>query len=90
MSELQGVGRLKFHEGKLEEFKRLSVQAMEIVRAKDTGTLQYEIYLSDDQSGVHRPRAVPGLRGAHRARREPWRTGGGNPCDGIGLERAPW
>ena len=50
MSELQGVGRLKFHEGKLEEFKRLSVQAMEIVRAKDTGTLQYEIYLSDDQS----------------------------------------
>jgi hypothetical protein len=37
MSELQGVGRLKFHEGKLEEFKRLSVQAMEIVRAKDTG-----------------------------------------------------
>ena len=50
MSELQGVGRLKFHEGKLEEFKRLSVQAMEIVRAKDTGTLQYEICLSDDQS----------------------------------------
>jgi quinol monooxygenase YgiN len=50
MSELQGVGRLKFHGGKLEEFKRLSVQAMEIVRAKDTGTLQYEIYLSDDQS----------------------------------------
>jgi quinol monooxygenase YgiN len=50
MSELQGVGRLKVHEGKLEEFKRLSVQAMEIVRAKDTGTLQYEIYLSDDQS----------------------------------------
>ena len=37
MSELQGVGRLKVHEGKLEEFKRLSVQAMEIVRAKDTG-----------------------------------------------------
>ena len=51
MSELQGVGRFKFHEaGKLEEFKRLSAQAMEIVRAKDTGTLQYEIYLSDDQS----------------------------------------
>jgi hypothetical protein len=40
VSELQGIGRLKLHEGKLEEFKRLSVQAMEIVRAKDTGTLQ--------------------------------------------------
>ena len=51
MSELQGIGRFKFHEvGKLEEFKRLSAQAMEIVRAKDTGTLQYEIYFSDDQS----------------------------------------
>ena len=51
MSELQGIGRFKFHEvDKLEEFKRLSAQAMEIVRAKDTGTLQYEIYFSDDQS----------------------------------------
>jgi len=50
VSELQGIGRFKFHDGKLEEFKRLSAQAMEIVRAKDTGTLQYEIYFSDDQS----------------------------------------
>jgi quinol monooxygenase YgiN len=51
VTELQGIGRFKFHEaGKLEEFKRLSAQAMEIVRAKDTGTLQYEIYFSDDQS----------------------------------------
>ncbi|HTQ69044.1 MAG TPA: antibiotic biosynthesis monooxygenase [Solirubrobacteraceae bacterium] len=50
MGEIQGVGRLRFHDGKLEEFKRLSTQAMEIVRAKDTGTLQYEVYLRDDQS----------------------------------------
>jgi quinol monooxygenase YgiN len=50
VSELQGIGRFKFDEGKLEEFKRLSAQAMEIVRAKDTGTLQYEIYFSDDMS----------------------------------------
>ena len=50
MSELQGIARFKFHEGKLEEFKRLSAQCMEIVRARDTGTLQYEIYFSDDQS----------------------------------------
>jgi quinol monooxygenase YgiN len=50
VSELQGIGRFKFQEGKLEEFKRLSAQAMEIVRAKDTGTLQYEIYFSEDQS----------------------------------------
>jgi quinol monooxygenase YgiN len=50
VGELQGIARFKFHEGKLEEFKRLSAQAMEIVRTKDTGTLQYEIYFNDDQS----------------------------------------
>ena len=50
MSELQGTGRFKFHEGELEEFKRLAAQCMEIVRAKDTGTLQYNIYFNDDQS----------------------------------------
>src|SRR6266496_5475840 len=50
VSELQGIARFKFHEGKLEEFKRLSAQAMEIVRTKDTGTLQYDIYFNDDQS----------------------------------------
>ena len=50
MSELQGIARFKFHEGKLEEFKRLAAQCMEIVRAKDTGTLQYDIYFNEDQS----------------------------------------
>jgi quinol monooxygenase YgiN len=50
MSEIQGIGRLKVHEGKGEEFKRLSAQVMDIVRAKDTGTLQYEIYFNDDES----------------------------------------
>jgi hypothetical protein len=50
VSELQGIARFKFHEGKLEEFKRLSAQAMEIVRTKDTGTLQYDTYFNDDQS----------------------------------------
>jgi quinol monooxygenase YgiN len=50
MSELWGIARFNFHEGKLEEFKRLSAQAMEIVRTKDTGTLQYQIYFNDDQS----------------------------------------
>ena len=50
MSELLGIARFKFHEGKVEEFKRLSAQAMEIVRTKDSGTLQYDIYFNDDQS----------------------------------------
>jgi quinol monooxygenase YgiN len=50
LTEIQGVARFKFHDGKVEEFKRLSAQAVDIVRAKDTGTLQYEIYFNDDQS----------------------------------------
>ncbi len=50
MSELQGIARFTFHEGKVAEYKRLAAQSMEIVRAKDTGTLQYEIYLNDDES----------------------------------------
>ena len=49
VSELQGIARFKFHEGKLEEFKRLAAQCMEIVLTKDTGTLQYEIYFNDNQ-----------------------------------------
>jgi quinol monooxygenase YgiN len=51
VSDLVGIARFTFHEGKLEDFKRLSAQCMEIVRAKDTGTLQYDIYFNDDQSG---------------------------------------
>ena len=50
MSELQGIARFEFHEDQLEEFKRLAAQCMEIVRTKDTGTLQYDIYFNDDQS----------------------------------------
>ena len=50
MSELQGIARFRFHEGKLPEFKRLSARCMEIVRTKDTGTLQYDIYFNDDES----------------------------------------
>jgi hypothetical protein len=40
MTELQGIARFTFHEGRVEEFKRLSAQCMQIVETKDTGTLQ--------------------------------------------------
>ena len=33
MTELLGIARFKFNEGKLEEYKRLSAQAMEIVQS---------------------------------------------------------
>ena len=50
MTELLGIGRFKINEGKLEEYKRLSALAMEIVQTKDSGTLQYDTYFNDDQS----------------------------------------
>ena len=48
--EIQGIARFTFHEGRVEEFKRLSARCMDIVRTEDTGTLQYEIYFNDDES----------------------------------------
>jgi quinol monooxygenase YgiN len=50
MGEILGIARFTFHEGRVEEFKRLSAQCMEVVRAKDTGTLQYDTYFNHDES----------------------------------------
>ncbi len=50
MSELQGIARFRFYEGKVEDFRRLSAQCMKIVRAKDTGTLQYDIFFNHDET----------------------------------------
>ena len=49
-TELQAIVRIRFHDGDVEEFKRLSAQCMEIVRTQDTGTLQYDTYFNDDES----------------------------------------
>jgi len=50
MSELIGIARFVFHEGRVEEFKRLNAQCREIVAAKDPGTLQYDVFFNDDES----------------------------------------
>lgn len=50
MGELQGIVRFTFHKGKVEEFKRLSAECMEIVRSKEPGTLQYDAYFNADES----------------------------------------
>lgn len=50
MGEILGIARFRFHEGKREEYLRLSDQAMDVVRTKDPGTLGYDLYLNDDQS----------------------------------------
>ncbi len=50
MGELQGIARFRFHEGRVEEFKRLSALCLEVVRAEDTGTLQYDTFFNADES----------------------------------------
>ena len=49
-SELQSIVRFTFHQGDVEEFKRLSERCMEIVRTQDTGTLQYDTFFNDDET----------------------------------------
>jgi quinol monooxygenase YgiN len=46
MNEILGIARMKIFDGKLEEFKRISNQARDIVRTKDIGTLQYDVFLN--------------------------------------------
>lgn len=50
VSELMGIVRFRFHPGKVEDYKRLVAHAMDVVRTKDTGTLQYDVYFNADES----------------------------------------
>jgi quinol monooxygenase YgiN len=50
VGELLGIARFRFHPGKVEEYKRLCAQAMDIVRAQEPGTLEYAIYFNEDES----------------------------------------
>ena len=50
MTELLGIARFRFHEGRRDEYLRLSEQALELVRANEPGTLAYDLYLNGDQS----------------------------------------
>ena len=50
MSELLGIARFRFLEGKRDEYLRLSEEATELVRTKDPGTLAYDLYMNGDQS----------------------------------------
>jgi quinol monooxygenase YgiN len=48
--ELYSTARFKVHPGKVDEFKRLSALCMESARHKDTGTLEYIVFLNEDQT----------------------------------------
>jgi quinol monooxygenase YgiN len=48
MSRFEVRARLKVREGKLEEFKRQAAEMMRQTREKDTETLAYDWFLSND------------------------------------------
>ena len=48
MGNFEARARLKVREGKLEEFKRQAAELMRQTREKDTGTLAYDWFLSND------------------------------------------
>ena len=50
MTELIGIARFRFHPGQVEEYKRLCAEAMEIVRAREPGTLQYDVFFNEDET----------------------------------------
>jgi quinol monooxygenase YgiN len=50
MTELLGIARFRFHDGMVDEYKRLSERCMQVVREQDSGTLQYEITFNADES----------------------------------------
>ncbi len=44
------ASRFRFLEGKRDQYLRLSARALEYVRANEPDTLQYDLYLNDDQT----------------------------------------
>ena len=50
MKGIQLTARAAIHEGKLEGFKALAADCMQTVRAKDSGTLQYDWFLNEAQT----------------------------------------
>ena len=75
--EQLGIARLKIHPGKGEEFKRLQNKCLELVRTKDTGTLQYECFFNADQPDslvVERYRDSEALLAHFAHQAEPFRS----------------
>jgi quinol monooxygenase YgiN len=50
MDEIQVTARLAIHDGKFENFKDVARTCLVSVREKDTGTLQYDWFLNEDQA----------------------------------------
>lgn len=50
MSRFQAMVRLKIHQGKIDEFKRIAMESIRLSRERDTGTVRYDIFFNDDET----------------------------------------
>ncbi len=52
MKKIQLTAKFKIHQGKLEEFKKIADECIEIIKEKEAGkgALQYDWFFSPDQS----------------------------------------
>lgn len=48
MNRLQVTARLKIHEGKLNEFKKVATQCLMVVKERDKNTRQYDWFFNED------------------------------------------
>jgi quinol monooxygenase YgiN len=47
MSEIVGIGRVRFHDGGYEQYRRLCEQEFELIRDREPGTLQLDIFVNE-------------------------------------------
>ncbi|MCZ7385434.1 MAG: antibiotic biosynthesis monooxygenase [Candidatus Methanoperedens sp.] len=50
MNKLHVSARMKIREGKLEGFKQQAAECIRLTKEKDTGTLQYDWFISSDRT----------------------------------------
>lgn len=61
MSGLEVSARMKVRDGQLEGFKRQAAECVRQTKEKDTRTLRYDLFLSDDGSAFTQLPSVPSL-----------------------------
>ena len=52
-SEIQIVVEATISEGKVDALKKLAQETLDVVKAKDPGTLAYQFYFNNDESKVY-------------------------------------
>jgi hypothetical protein len=84
MSEIQGIARLRIHVGKLEDFKRLAANCLEVARSQELRNAAVRLVHQRRLLGPFRLRTLSRLRGPAGTHRQSW---GDDDCAGPDLFR---